>query len=124
MANTVYSIDEIRFNVEDEDLTDVYVLIRCADMPLMSGWRRKQFIGLVSTAALHAKLFSSDELNPLYWDKTPPPDTKIEGGERKLLSTLQVTLQLLKQVQRADPHNPMILMAVGGIEDAIRDATP
>lgn len=67
--------DEIRFDVRQPDLTDVYVFVSGeGDCPMQAlGWHHKAFSGRHTTRDIHALLFTSDEYDPVTWPRRSPP---------------------------------------------------
>jgi hypothetical protein len=80
MGECSFSLDEIRFNVEDETGTDVYCLFRFrGDCPLdMTGWYHKRYPAGIPTRDIHAMLASCEDgpfVEPAaeHWDRARPP---------------------------------------------------
>jgi hypothetical protein len=85
MANCLYNIDEIRFDVRDPEWTNVYVYLETngSDCPFMvQGWHHKAYPHTMTTDAIHAKLRSTEEDDPVLWPRRAPPEVfKTQAGE-------------------------------------------
>lgn len=75
MGHCAITYDEIRFDVRQPELTDVYVFVSGeGDCPMQAlGWHHKAFSGRHTTQDIHARLFTSDEYDPAKWPRKPPP---------------------------------------------------
>lgn len=76
MANTKVMYDEVRFLVEDPELTEVYVRMHCINeyYPMIDGWHFKAFPANMSVADIvlawnHDKDFE----DPMLWPLKAPP---------------------------------------------------
>ena len=91
MANGVYNLNEIRINVADENRTDVYVYLAAdANCPhMVQGWHYKAYPATLTTLEVHALLGSTDEHQPVMWERKAPPD--VLGSEAGQLAHAVLT---------------------------------
>jgi hypothetical protein len=71
-ASVLYQ--EIRFDVRDPDLTQVYVAIEArGDCPVqVQGWHHKTFPSRIPTLEIMQKMFGGDD-DPVLWPLNAPP---------------------------------------------------
>jgi hypothetical protein len=74
MADSKYTLDEVRFDVRSKDGTDVYVYISCPDMTIVEGWHHKRYPATMSTSQIHALIMTTQDNDPLLWPRKAPPD--------------------------------------------------
>lgn len=68
MADSTCEIEEIRFNFRDEDLTEVFVLVKQTDadiLPGIQGWHHKTFSAKKSIDTLLGEIAAGHLLWPL-----------------------------------------------------------
>jgi hypothetical protein len=74
MANTVISYDEIRFDVRDEQITNVYVAVRnvSQDGFPVGGWYHKAFPARMSMIEI-LQAWADGKEDPVMWSHGAPP---------------------------------------------------
>lgn len=91
MADGKYNVIEIRLNVADAERTDVYVRLEadqnCPHM--VHGWHYKAYPARLTTLEVHALLGSTDDHNPVMWERKAPPD--VLGSEAGQLAKAVLT---------------------------------
>lgn len=113
MGNCSVIYREIRFNVDHEDVTDVYVLVDAkGDCPhTLPGWYHKQFLGLMPTAQLHAQIFTTEDMTPIYWEKRNPPDMVSDARVADMLQELRMARAWLQASHMAGGPVDMHMVA-------------
>lgn len=125
MGNCSVIYREIRFNVDHEDLTDVYVLVDAkGDCPhTLPGWYHKQFLGLVGTLDLHQQMFKSEEMTPIYWEKKTPPDMVSDPRMDAVMQHVKMARAWMTAAAMMGNVNPEARILMSYLDDAIRDST-
>lgn len=82
MGNCILNYNEIRFDVRHPELTEVYVYIETeGDCPhMIAGWHFKTYPATLTTAAIHAKLMTTQEDNPAFWPRRVPHEFRDTAG--------------------------------------------